>query len=358
MKAPLPKPGPIPARNPQTTATGLRLPGDISTDEIPGHPAGKQLSRRSFLRYAGLGSAGSALLLSRSVDVFAGEPPTGREAATGPLAAATQPDDSESGEIRLDGLMMTYFSMPQAFASSVFTFGKNFSTSFTLKAPKAPGIVLTGAVAGGVPAPVRDHTQHASSWVKDGMIVRAASGDVANGRTEKLSSQNGSEPLQIYGLRNPTLRLIGNSDRLQFCFSDMGQRSFNLGREVRPETSASMYSQYITDPALLFPPRFYWLDVNGGDGETAFDFVLPSKLMVRNGITATVTVKVVEQTGFRSRLLQEAFAPGNDIEITYHSSQEFYSKNLMELQTTPLASDTRIYIDRVFKTFFMTGIRN
>lgn len=353
MKEPLPKVDLVLKSCPQTTSTGPSGKQVVSGNEPSARSlinlcsgkqlsSGKVVSRRKFLLSAGLGTAGAALLLSRPSDIFAGT-----------FGPSTEAADSEVGEVTLDGLMMTYFSMPPAFASSIFTFGKNFSTSFTLKVPQAPGIVLTGTIEPGSPAPAGIHSQHTSSWVKDGLVLRSASETQANSRKEKFSGQESSDPLQIYGLRSPKLRFSGSTDRLQFSFSDMGQRSFNLGREVSRETSASMYSQYITDPAQLFPPRFYWLDVNGGDGKTAFDFVLPSKLMVRNGITATVTVKIVDQTGFRSRVLRDAFAPGNDVEITYHSAQEFYSKNLMELQTTPLARDTRIYIDRVFKTFVM-----
>jgi hypothetical protein len=316
----------------------------------------KHLSRRSFLRYAGFGTAGAAFLLSGAVNVFDANLGTRNGVGAGPSTADTTTDHSELGEVMLDGLMMTYFSMLSQASSSVFTFGKNFSTTFTLKLPQAPGIVMTGTVTSGSPSLEGNHSQHTSSWVKDAVSLRSALEGPANGRKEQFSKLEASEPLQIYGLRNPKLRFSGNPDRLQFCFGDMGQRSFNLGREVGAQTFASMYSQYITDPALLFPPRFYWLDVAGADGETAFDFVLPSKLMARNGITATVTVKIVDQTGFRSSVLREAFAPGNDVEITYHSAQEFYSRNLMELQTTPSESDTRIYIDRVFKTFVMTGL--
>jgi hypothetical protein len=319
-------------------------------------PSGIHLTRRSFLRYAGFGTTGAALLISGAADLFGDNLLMNGKVAAKTSPADTGPRDGEMGEVTLDGLMMTYFSMPSQASSSVFTFGKNFSTTFTLKLPQTPGIVMTGMVTSGSPSLDASHSQHASSWVKDAVSLRSASEGRASGRKEQFSKLESSEPLQIYGLRNPKLRFSGNPDRLQFCFGDMGQRSFNLGREVGAQTFASMYSQYITDPALLFPPRFYWLDVAGADGETAFDFVLPSKLMARNGITATVTVKIVDQTGFRSGVLREAFAPGNDVEITYHSAQEFYSKNLMELQTTPSASDTRIYIDRVFKTFVMTGL--
>jgi hypothetical protein len=334
-------------RIPQLDPTLQRCTQTLAT----GSP-GNELTRRSFLRYAGLGTAGTALLLTTTVDMFAADLLTEGQAPPEAPVMDTGRDGSEMGEVTLDGLMLTYFSVSPAFASSVFTFGKNFSTTFTLKLPKAPGVVLTGSTVTGGPMPAGSHNQHASSWVKDGIILSSAA--EAEAKARRFSSREAQDLLQIYGLRKPTLRFSGTADRLLFSMGDMGEASFNLGREVNAETSASMYSQYITDPALLFPPRFYWVDVAGADGETALDFVLPSKLMVRNGITATVTCKIMDQTGFRSRLLREAFAPGNAIEITYHSAQEFYSKNLMELQTTPSESDSRIYIDRVFKTFVMT----
>ena len=317
------------------------------------------LSRRTFLRYAGLGTAGTTLLLSGSLDIFGGDPRTAVQQSSSAQTHVTgaETTDAELGEITLDGLMLTYFSIPHGFANSTFTFGKNFSTAFTLRLPQSPGTSLTGMVPAG--RPFSDSlSQHTSSWVKDAIALRSLSEGSAAEKTETFSRQEASDPLQIYGLKNPKLQFSGSPDRLMFCFSDMGKRSFNLGREVSSETAASMYSQYVTDPAQLFPPRFYWLDILGSDGDTSFDFALPSRLMVRNGITAAATARITDQTGFHSQRLIEAFAPGNEVEITYHSAQEYPSTSLMELQTAPANGDARIYIDRVFKTYVMTSKSN
>ena len=57
--------GPIPNQIPKLESI-LALPSQAKAAAS----IRKQLSRRSFIRYAGLGTAGAALFLSRSLDIF------------------------------------------------------------------------------------------------------------------------------------------------------------------------------------------------------------------------------------------------------------------------------------------------
>src|SRR5262245_39958780 len=77
-----------------------------------------QLSRGSFIRYAGLGTAGAALFLSRSLDIFSADSLIGPQRAGATPIATSAANNAELGEVTLDGLMMTYFSTPPAVSSS------------------------------------------------------------------------------------------------------------------------------------------------------------------------------------------------------------------------------------------------
>lgn len=311
------------------------------------------ISRRSFLRIAATGTLGASLLLSGAGEIFAAAPV--EEKAQGAQLPNSSGSPSESGEVVLDGLMLTYFCIPPAFGGSTFTFGRNFSSAFTLKLPADESVELKAATAPEKQMILNTgHVQRASTWVKDAIVITRQPENEMQRSSETFTTRNGSEPVQIYGLIKPTLRFLGTPDNLTFFISNPGERTFNLGKQVDPATSATMYSQYVTDPALLFPPRFYWSDVHVDAGES-LEFSLPSRLAVRNGITSTVTARIVDQSGFRSPKLIQAFAPGNTIEVTYHSAQELASPSVMDIEmTTDTSADNRVYIDRIFKTFIMT----
>jgi hypothetical protein len=297
------------------------------------------LSRRSFLRFLSIGAAGAALGLSR----------TGRALAADKNASV----DAEAGQVTLDGLMMTYFRFADNIGPSKFTFGKNFSTTFTLRLPQTPGIMLSGAVpANALPLPA-GLSQLPSSLVSNALILLSDFRKAPDGTKDKVSSGEGSGPVRLYGLAAPKLHLSGGGDRLSFYLSNTAQPSFDLDRQVSDATAASMSSQYATLPTALKPPRYSSLDVSAKTGgSTTFDLGLPSNLLSGTVATATVTAKIMKQSGFKSLNLQRALAVGNDLEITYYSVQEFRSKSVMELQASPYSTDLcRVYIDRVFKTF-------
>jgi hypothetical protein len=317
------------------------------------------LTRRSFIRYLAAGAAGTALTLPSPIDLFA-------------APQHTTAADIEVGQVTLDGLMLTYFSTPRANASTKFTIGKNFSSTFTLRLPQSPGIELTGIVPQAGAALPGNYRQHPSAAVKDAIILRSIFGRSAEIKSKQqprasaiaagkntFSSAESSSPLQFYGLVAPKLQFSGGPNKMRFYFTDTSRQSFNLAGKVGPETAASMSGQYITNPSALVPPRFYWADVSAASGEVTFDLGLPSVLLSASPrmATATATAKITDQTGFRSHKLKQAFAPGNDIEITYYAAQEFASTNLMELEARPTgASISRVYIDKVFKTFAPAGV--
>ena len=64
-----------------------------------------------------------------------------------------------------------------------------------------------------------------------------------------------------------------------------------------------------------------------------------------------MTAKIIDQTGFDTDALKQAFAVGSDLELTYHSTQETKGKLLTVRLTLESTSD--IYWDRVFKTFVL-----
>ncbi|HEY6328443.1 MAG TPA: hypothetical protein VI756_03830 [Blastocatellia bacterium] len=105
------------------------------------------------------------------------------------------------------------------------------------------------------------------------------------------------------------------------------------------------------DPSSLVAPRFELFPTIAG--AEILDLMLPSSLLSGKAVEGTATSKIISQTGFTSAALQQAFAVGNEIEITYSSIQEYPSANLMELQSTPAPGtfDTQVYVDRLFKTF-------
>ena len=311
------------------------------------------ISRRTFIRSLAIGAAGVALTLPRASSIFGADT----------LIASTEP---LAGQITLDGLMLTYFASGTANTTSTFTLGKNFSSTFTLKLPQSPGIELIGT-APPADAPVPGaYRQHASGKVKNALILRsnfgrsaedpdgdASATDPAGGTIEDtFSSQSATGNLQFYGLKKPTLAFHGGPDKLHFHFDEIGKPSFDLGADLESDSAQSMSNLLSSDVASLVPPRFYWADVNGIEGGTTFDLGLPSAFLASTVATATVTAKIAKRMGFTSPVLKQAFAPGNDIEITYYSVQEFPSDSLMELVSTPWQTgSSRIYIDKIFKTF-------
>ncbi|HEY6333855.1 MAG TPA: twin-arginine translocation signal domain-containing protein, partial [Blastocatellia bacterium] len=91
------------------------------------------ISRRNFLQSLAAGAAGAALTSQLTSKVLAAGP--------GVFGSG-----NETGEVVLDGLMITYFDLGGANPSSFFTFGQNFSSTFSLRLPKSPGIELTATV--------------------------------------------------------------------------------------------------------------------------------------------------------------------------------------------------------------------
>jgi hypothetical protein len=331
------------------------MEGEMAKDNSKTNFEERTLSRRRFLHYAA-GAAGAALALPRRGLALA---------QAGGIASA----DTEVGTIILDGLMFTYFNFPPSVVSSKFTFGKNFSATFTLKLPQAPGVELVARVPikDEVPTvPVSAFSQYASSKVKNGIVLRSDFNRFVHG--EKIGESfgtGGPNPTHFFVLIRPELRFTGNPDQLGFrlVFSDpsvsnptsisiLPVTALTTIAGIDPETVASLSSQVVTDPMALVLPRFELGQpttrvFNGTQEDLTFD--LSSRLLRGHPAETTVSAKIIRQTGFSSTLLQEAFAPGNSVEITYSSVQEFPSPSLMDLQTT-LASG-QVYVDRLFKTF-------
>ena len=70
-------------------------------------------------------------------------------------------------------------------------------------------------------------------------------------------------------------------------------------------------------------------------------------------ITAVVTARIIDQSGFESDILKQAFAAGSNLEITYYSATETKGEILTMESNLERTSPglNAIYWDRVFKTF-------
>jgi hypothetical protein len=297
---------------------------------------GRRMPRRAFMRSATAGAAGLALSLGSAGRALAGV--------------------KDSGEVTLDALLITYFSPPLGTLSSAFyTFETAYTTTIGLRSLANPDITLKARISAG-----QERINGASA------IRQAMSAEVKNGMLvfprprANMSFTTGTNPpglpenVTFEGLYRPRLRFKGDGRKAQFQFVDASGSFAFGGEELREvfsaETADSIIRQYVYDPASLVEPRFIRTATVSGGPST---FTAVAERGAPKDLTSTVTARIIEQTGFESDVLKEAFAVGSDLEVTYYSAQESRGEILkMESafeRETP-GSNT-IYWDRVFKTF-------
>jgi hypothetical protein len=297
---------------------------------------GSCASRRTFIRNAAAGVAGAAVALS---------------GAEGVLAAI-----KDSGEVTLDGLLITYFSAPLGTSGSAsYTFTTAYTATLGFVSLANPDISLRAGIS--------DDQQRINGG---SLIAQTESRKIDNaitlfprpGEDEFFTTATPPpgmpENTVFFGLRKPVLSFKGNGSKAQFRLVD-AEIAFtalakNLKEFFNSSTADSMMRQYVSDPSALTEPRFVLIQTTSGGDLTVTQI---AERGAPRDITSVVTARIIEQTGFSSDVLKQAFAVGSDLEITHYSAQE--SKGpILRLETNLQPSSpgiTRIFWDRVFKTF-------
>lgn len=292
------------------------------------------VSRRGFIRTAASGAAGVAFAFS---------------GASSPLAGI-----KDSGEIILDGLMMSYVAAPPT-GSSLLMPGTAYALTLGLRSLANPDISLRARVS-----PNQERllivNQAQSAKVQDGIVIFARPD---KDESFSIGSTGGApENSGFFGLCFPRLRFKGNGRKAAFrlvkaeCLFVRSAKQLAGVEEdfLSRETASSMLHQYVFDPVQLIEPRFQFVQTLGSGEHILTRRAQPSE---PEDIVSTVTAKIIDQTGFTSDDLKQAFVVGTDLEFTYHSAQDSKGKLLtvrLDLdQTSPGQHD--IYWDRVFKTF-------
>jgi len=297
------------------------------------------LPRRSFIRNAALGIAGASV--------------------TFVCADATLAGAKDSGEVVLDGLMWTYVAAPlgTAAGSHFLTPGLGYSITCGLSSQANQEISLRANIPAGEEAIGGNVSQSQSTKLPHAITLFPRA---QRNESFSIGSVGGArENTTFFGICRPVLRFKGNGKKAQFRLLDAecifstsaGQLASELQNFVSIETANSWISQYITDAALLVEPRFVLLaTVSGGRHEFT---MRPSS--DTPDVSATVTVRVLDQSGFNSDVMKQAFAVGNDLAVTYFSAQDSGGKLLtsqVDLGGGPGINS--IYWDRVFKTFLIS----
>jgi hypothetical protein len=299
------------------------------------------LSRRNFITNAAIGATGAAFSLGRAPRVKAA--------------------GKEVGIITLDAIFLVYIpAIPtqiQGQTHSRFTFGKNFSLTLSLGLPQNPDVVLTAAVPPGQEdLGQADVSQFQSMAVPRAILLRTIFNRQVHGEVDSVCIGAGPDT-GFYGLFRPKLRLSGHPGKLRYRFAETsgvivaGRSGLQTQDGFSQQTADSLRALYVTDLAHLVAPRFGFVQsLSSGVGTE-----LQESADVDNGVnvTASAIATVIDQTGFQSESLIQAFAPGSPVQITYFSAQEFPSKSIATF--TLGASDTNlpieIYQDLALKTW-------
>jgi hypothetical protein len=301
-------------------------------------------SRRRFIRNLTVGALGAGAVL----------------ADTRPALAA----DTETGEVTLDAIMLTYFSAPLATeARTFYEIGRAFTSTlkFELAGDAAPRLKAA------VPARFEKvfagtrFNQTESPRVKSALTLEQRLG---RGSHEQIGAIGGTtDNTTFIGLLRPRLRFAGTPESLRFrvvgATAEFVYSVEHLRREaetpdiLRSATAASFLEQYVTEPSALVGPRYE----PRGRLQPPFTFSELAGHEPSERVSATVKGTIVAQSGFESAELVDAFAVGNTIDVVYSSVQEDHSGTLMTAKADGGAGDlgNQVYWDTVFKTFVFTS---
>jgi hypothetical protein len=309
-----------------------------------GNNSDTTFSRRSFISTIAMGTAGAVLALN------------GRRTARGA--------ETEEATVTLDAILLIYVSPPLGSGgATTLTYGKDLAATLYLDLPQNPGIKLRAGI------PHDDEgldksivSQFPSTRVPGGITLR-----LDYDRDDRGTQIGGSQATQppgiadnavFVGISQPQLQFTGTGDSLKyrlidatnnfgFSLADLQNPSSGIGQQ----TAASMADLFVTDPSNLILPRYELVTTIPSGGSVT----IAARKRDITGVhaTASMTANIVSQTGFKSASLVEAFAPGNQIQLTYSSVQEFPSKDLgtFVIDASGGSSTSDVYLDRVFKTY-------
>lgn len=298
-----------------------------------------RLSRRSFIRNAAIGGTGAALMLGGSKNAS---------------AAA-----KDSGEVTLDALLISYVSPPLGtVGTSLWTPLTPYTTTLTVRSLANQDISLRARVA---PDQESINGRAVVAQTQSERIEGAITVFTRPRQNESLSIETAPPGLPenavFFGLHRPILKFKGNGRKSQFRLVD-AEASFTLvAKGIRDsfgeDTANSILRQYVNDAGALIEPRFVLRETTDG-GRISITQVAERR--APQNITATVTARIIEQVGFESDILKQAFAVGSNLEITYYSAAETRGEILQMESNLERSSPglNSIYWDRVFKTFVIT----
>ncbi|MCI0488221.1 MAG: hypothetical protein L0229_16660 [Blastocatellia bacterium] len=310
------------------------------------------IPRRKFIRNTAIGLAGATLGLR----------------GTGASVAA----DKESGVITLDAILITYFTATiGAIGFSTWHPSRLYANTYRLNLVENPDLKLKGRVPGGEE---NLFIGHAASQTKSTTVSRGVTLRHRGFAGVSYGQGTGGGPAvaghtQFYGMLRPRISIRGNSRKIQFRFLDAEAEFFfpvdNLTQGafgISPETSSSWLQHYVTDASALTEPRFK-LKASTGliSAGISTDFVVKESgdSDFSEELTAVTSARIIEQTGFASTELAQAFAVGNHIEVTHTSVQEFPANRIIKMETRlerVALGENRIYWDRAFKNFLIVDV--
>jgi len=296
-----------------------------------------RVTRRSFVRSIALGAAAGPLILGSSK----GAPGQSRE----------------SGEVVLDGLLITYFSAPVGSpTSSQWTFEKRYATTVRItKVIEFPDETFSAKV------PEDDERVIPFSGIKQILGRRAARtisllprpfrSELATYGTPPFGRP---EDTVFFGISRPVLLVSSSARSFRYRLVSAGG-TFSLSStdlNFGPESVESWKALYTPNRSALVAPR-YSLFLTASGGRQVFTAVEKGANLDAEELTATASARILSSEGFVSSELRGLFAPGNHLEIAYSSIPEF-TGSLMTVDVTlqrEAGGVNSFYWDRVMKSF-------
>jgi hypothetical protein len=298
------------------------------------------VSRRRFVRSIAIGAAGTGL-------AFAG----GRSASAA---------GKDSGEVTLDAILISYVSAPiGATGSSSWTPQPPYTTTFSLRSLANPNISLRARIFADEEG-INNRAvvaQAQSEKIQDAitLFVRPRKNESYSIGTPSPGSP---ENTVFFGLYRPVLGFKGNGRKASFRFVDAQSSFSSTAKDINDlfdEVTASfILRQYVFDQTSLVEPRFVFLQTTDGGPLSISQF---AERGAPKDITSVAMARVIEQNGFRSDALKQAFAVGSLVEISYFSAVETKGE-ILRFETNPERATPgldSVYWDRVFKTFVITN---
>ncbi|HXG92141.1 MAG TPA: hypothetical protein VNN73_07180 [Blastocatellia bacterium] len=268
----------------------------------------------------------------------------------------------DSGEITLDAILISYVSAPLGTSSSAaWTPQPPYTTTLALRSLANPDLSLRARISADEE---RINSRAVVAQIESEKIQDALTLFARPHENESYSvgtpPPGSPENTVFFGLYRPIIRVKGNGRKANFKFVD-AEASFSftakdISNLLDEETASSILRQYVFDRASLVEPRFILAQKSDGGPLSIRQF---AERGAPKDITSVTTARIIEQSGFRSDALKEAFAVDSPLEVTYYSAVETrgeilrFETNLE--RTTP--GFNSIYWDRVFKTFVITDGR-